>query len=450
MSETKGNFAMDDAILGTQIREKRRQIGKTQAALAREIGISASYLNLIERNKRRIAGQLLRRTADALGLRTDDLDGAAERRLSQTLTEIAHLPELGRLDVESGNVGELIGRFPGWARAIASLAQSERAAQQTARTMADRITHDPFLGETVHRMLSRISAIRSVSEILSDFPDVDEHERAKFTGIIADESQALTDLGEALATYFDTADQAEQVATPTDEVERFFEARANHFAELEGMAQEHRTQVISDLVAGASQIETAAARARAVAALTDYAELAGALPLESFADQAHAAGYDVEALADVTNTSVQMVCQRLAVLPASEDRPRFGYFLANASGTIVRMLGLEGLALPRYAAACPLWVLYRAQQNPDQVMRQRALFPNGARFIFAARARNTGGPGFGQPRHYLTDMIVMSEEDSTSTVYAPDRQTPVEEVGPACRLCPRTSCAHRVDDPLAG
>ena len=36
-------------------------MGVTQAEMSRRIGISASYLNLIERNKRGIAGPLLRR-----------------------------------------------------------------------------------------------------------------------------------------------------------------------------------------------------------------------------------------------------------------------------------------------------------------------------------------------------------------------------------------------------
>ena len=36
------------------------------------------------------------------------------------------------------------------------------------------------------------------------------------------------------------------------------------------------------------------------------------------------------------------------------------------------------------------------------------------------------------------------------TVYAPDPGTPVEEVGPTCRVCPRLTCPHRVEDPLAG
>ena len=109
-----------------------------------------------------------------------------------------------------------------------------------------------------------------------------------------------------------------------------------------------------------------------------------------------------------------------------------------------------GLVAPRYAAACPLWVLFRAQQSPATVIRQRALFPTGERFVFLARAHISGPSGFGKPRHYLTDMLAVSEADAQLTVYSPDPGVLVEEVGPACRICPRLRCSHRVDDPFAG
>ena len=70
---------MQRAIMGTRIRQQRREFGMTQSALAKQVGISASYLNLIEWNKRPIAGGLLRKIADALNLATDDLDGTVAR-----------------------------------------------------------------------------------------------------------------------------------------------------------------------------------------------------------------------------------------------------------------------------------------------------------------------------------------------------------------------------------
>ena len=457
-------------ILGTRIRERRRAVGVTQADLARRIGISASYLNLIERNKRRIAGPLLRRVAEALEMRLDELDGAAERRLLETLDELAHLPAIAALGAEADSAGELIGRYPGWARALAALARFEREATAAARALADRLTHDPFLGETVHRMLTRIAAVRSAAEILAEFPDIPAAERGRFHGILHEESRSLSDVGEALAAYFDKLDETGRSLTPLDEVQALFEHRANHFAEIEaaaaGLAAEALASprrekaralaearlggLVDEILAGQAQAETAPARARARAALLAYATAAILAPMAEFQPRAAELGYDVEALADRFALGIETVCQRLTALPKEAGVPRFGYFRTNAAGTVIETRGLPGLGAPRYASACPLWVLYRAQQSPEAMLRQRALFPSGARFVFLARARNTGLTGFGKPRHYLTDMLAISEEDARLTVYAPDAWVPVEEVGPACRLCPRRACPHRVDDPLAG
>ena len=467
----KADPQTDVSILGARIRQRRREVGLTQSELARRIGISASYLNLIEWNKRRIAGTLLRETAEALSLPLDELDGSSERRLAETLAEVAHFPALGALGIEERRIGELIGRFPGWARGVAALARSERAALARANILSDRLSNDPFLGETVHRMLTRIAAIRSAAEIVTEYADLPTDRRDRFNRIIHEESAALSEVGEALASYLDKAEDADRVLTPIDEVEAMFEARGNRFAEIEAaagalaplltdphpiprrakaaaLAEESLGDLIEDVIMNRSRVATAAARARARRALIDYAGGAILMPMETFAARSAELGYDIEALAASFSAEVESVCHRLTAL-AGEDVPRFGYFRANAAGTIIEMIGLEGLAVPRYAAACPLWVLYRAQQSPEAVIRQRALFPSGARFVFVARARLAGPIGFGRPRHYLTDMLVMTEDDAARTVYAPDPSTFVEEVGPSCRLCPRRACDHRVEDPLS-
>jgi predicted transcriptional regulator/DNA-binding XRE family transcriptional regulator len=464
---------MSTAILGARIRERRRNIGITQAELARRIGISASYLNLIERNKRGIAGALLRRTADALDLQLEELDGAAERRLLAALGEVAHLPHLEGMAIETDSAGELIGRFPGWARALSALARSEQQATTAARALADRLTHDPFLGETVHRMLTQIAAVRSAAEILSEYDDVPDAQRHRFHRIIYEQSHTLSQVGEALAAYFDRVEESDRTLTPLDEVEALFEARNNHFQELEtaaprlsrrlrvpgeasrraravALATEELGEMVDQIIASQPQVETDSACERAREALLSYAADAILAPMRGFAPRAASLGYDVEALADTFSLGVDVVCQRLTALPRGEDTPHFGYFRANAAGTLIEMRGLPDLLVPRYASACPLWVLYRAQQSPEAVIRQRALFPSGARFVFLARARNTGRTGFGRARHYLTDMLALSEEHARLTVYAPDAGVPVEEVGPGCRICPRRSCAHRVGDPLIG
>src|SRR5690606_33995181 len=79
---------MTRSLVGPRIRERRKLVGMTQAALAAAVGISASYLNLIEADRRSIGGGLLTRIAEQLGLAVDELDGAAERRLVDDLAEL--------------------------------------------------------------------------------------------------------------------------------------------------------------------------------------------------------------------------------------------------------------------------------------------------------------------------------------------------------------------------
>ena len=55
-----------EGLTGSRIRERRVMAGQKQADLAKAIGISASYLNLIEHNRRRIGGKLLLDIAAAL------------------------------------------------------------------------------------------------------------------------------------------------------------------------------------------------------------------------------------------------------------------------------------------------------------------------------------------------------------------------------------------------
>ncbi len=462
---------MEAPIVGTRIRQKRREMGLTQSELAKRLDVSPSYLNLIEWNKRRIPDRLLQRISIELGVSGSTLEGAAEQRLHESLTEIAHLSALHSAQVEENRTSELVARFPGWARGIALLAEGEQEALRRAQILSERLSNDPYLSETVHRMLTRIAAVRSAADILHEHDDLSADRKQRFTTIAAEESRNLSDVAEALAKYLERTNSAERILTPVDEVEALFEARQGIFMELENAVSEvdlalhdarprsrserarelvgkHLSETIKDIITETPALQTESARKRASRLLFDYAVGAILMPANEFAEQAQEVRYDVEVLADRFSVDVESVCQRLTALPRGDGVPRFGYARANAAGTIMEMISLEGLHMPRYAAACPLWALYRAQQSPETIIRQRALFPSGARYVFIARARQVGSSGFGRPRHFITDMVAVTEADAMMTVYGPDPSAPLEEVGSSCRLCPRMSCIHRVEDPL--
>jgi transcriptional regulator with XRE-family HTH domain len=72
-------------LTGSRIRERRMALGVRQAELAQRAGLSASYLNLIEHNRRKVGGDVLARIALALGLEVQVLAGSADDGLMQDL-----------------------------------------------------------------------------------------------------------------------------------------------------------------------------------------------------------------------------------------------------------------------------------------------------------------------------------------------------------------------------
>src|SRR5262245_43490108 len=77
------------ALLGHKVRQLRRRKGLTQVELAEQLGISPSYMNLIEHNQRAVTPvlrkQLARALGEALALPGADDD---EARLVTELTEV--------------------------------------------------------------------------------------------------------------------------------------------------------------------------------------------------------------------------------------------------------------------------------------------------------------------------------------------------------------------------
>src|SRR3990167_1904862 len=55
-------------FLGARMKRLRRELGLTQTRMAEDLGVSPSYLNLLERNQRPVTAQVLLRLAEAYDL----------------------------------------------------------------------------------------------------------------------------------------------------------------------------------------------------------------------------------------------------------------------------------------------------------------------------------------------------------------------------------------------
>ena len=156
------------APIGFRISTRRQALEISQAALARQVGISASYLNLIEHNKRDIGGSLLLRLAAELKIDIDELTGEAEHQLLPDVEEAFADPVLEPLRPRHDAARDLVAQQPAAPRRSRACTAPISGAQANADDYADRLRSDPLLGQLLHRILSGITAVRSSAEILED------------------------------------------------------------------------------------------------------------------------------------------------------------------------------------------------------------------------------------------------------------------------------------------
>src|SRR6201981_598690 len=122
--------------IGRTVRRLRTERNLSQQALANRLGISASYLNLIEHDQRTVSGTLLIRLAEFFHLDLATLSGSQERRLEFGLREAFSDPLLGVDAVPEAEIAALAGSGPNAARAVLALYRAWRVAREDAGGIA--------------------------------------------------------------------------------------------------------------------------------------------------------------------------------------------------------------------------------------------------------------------------------------------------------------------------
>src|ERR1043166_6045604 len=135
-NETAERSPNADLRLGGKVRALRRRENLTQVQLAGQLGISASYLNLIEANRRPLPANLLIKLAQLFGVDVAAFASDDDGRLIADLTEAFADPVLEDYDLTSVDIRELAAASPQAARAVLG----RYRAYQTTRAVADDLS----------------------------------------------------------------------------------------------------------------------------------------------------------------------------------------------------------------------------------------------------------------------------------------------------------------------
>lgn len=223
--------------IGARIRRKRKAIGLTQTALAGALGISASYLNLIENNKRAIGGALLLRIGERLDIDLARLSGENELRTIGTIGELMVDPVMRGIEMEAESIRDLATRFPEAAAALTRLYRAYSDASANIETLRYRLRSDPYLSQLLHETLNRVAGIKSGAEILATIPDLTGAQRDRFVATINSGINDLVPTIRNLVDYFDQTTADERLISPMNEVDDAIIDHNNHFPVLEELAE---------------------------------------------------------------------------------------------------------------------------------------------------------------------------------------------------------------------
>jgi predicted transcriptional regulator/DNA-binding XRE family transcriptional regulator len=442
-------------FLGARLKRLRRERGMNQAAMAAELGISASYLNHLERNQRPVTAPVLLRLAEAFDIdvkafASDGADGGAG---TEQLSEIFSDPILSDLGVARFELVELADNAPAAADAIVRLYTAIRDLQ---RRPADEAGADPRVLITPETWVrDYIQAQRN------HFPELEEGAET-LGGALSDPLS----VAEALRRRLKDAWGVEsRVVDPEmlGDVSQHYDLQRRTFMLSALLRPENRTFGLAyqlallefapliDRMLDSARPPDLGSRRLLHMSLANYAASAIMMPYGKFLRAAEEHRYALDRLCGQFGANIEQISHRITTLGRSGARGvPFFMLRVDPAGNISKRYAGESFPFSHFGGTCPRWHLHAAFQTPGQTIRQLIETPDGQRYFTISRTIE-------RPiRPDLRDDALLAIGLGCDVRYAPRiayadgldlTNTPATPVGPACAICPRIGCAYRATAP---
>jgi predicted transcriptional regulator/transcriptional regulator with XRE-family HTH domain len=436
--------------MGPRLRRLRRELGLTQADMAADLDISASYVALLERNQRPLTADMLLRLARTYKLDMAEVAGDGGAEQTARLQAVLRDPMFADIDLPALATGDVAVNYPGITEALLRLYTSYR---EEHLALADRGAGGPAQEDAADPVAE---ARRFLAARRNCFP-------------------ALDDLGERLATeaeaegglagWLRTRHNLRVRRLPSDVMAGSLRRLDRHrdavllddtldgaSAQFQLALQIAYLEMRSgfDMLLKDGQFSGESARRLARRALASHGAAAILMPYGAFAKAVEAKRYDVEALARQFGTSFEQAAHRLTTLQKpGQERVPFFFLRVDPAGNVSKRLDGAGFPFARHGGSCPLWSVHRVFERPREVVTQWLELPDGQRFFSIARTVTAGGGGWGAAKVERAIALACAAEHAHRLIYTQDAPQPEPTpIGVTCRLCHRAQCMARSAPPI--
>ena len=453
----------ETAKLGKRIRAVRIKIGLTQAAFAERLGISSSYLNLIENDRRPCTTALLLKLASTFDIDVRTFAGGEQVQLVADLAEAFAEPMFEEHPLTTREVREFVEAQPDVARAVLRLHHAWSQARESLDSLALRVSDTQDASQDV----AGAGRARMSSEQVSDFierhnnhfPELEAEAEKLWRDAALDRENLFPTLARHLERTHGVTVRIGTVDEMRGAVRRYHPVRrelllsevlrrgSRHFQLA------HQIGLLSgapslDRVPRDAMFTSDESRTLARVSLANYFASAVLMPYADFLQAATAERYNLELLGHRFRVSFEQVCHRLTMLhrPGAEGIP-FLMVRVDIAGNISKKFAPGGRPrLPRFSGICPLWNVHAAFTQPGMIRTQVQRLATGETHFSVARTVRRDAGNFRSPPVMYAIAIACDIDYARQIMHADGldlTNAAAVPVGLTCRTCERMECQAR-------
>ena len=447
-------------FVGPRFRRIRQQLGLSQTQIAEGLGISPSYINLIERNQRPVTAQLLLRLAETYDLDLRDLATADEDRFFAELNEIFSDPLFRQIDLPKQELRDLVELCPGVTHSLQRLyaAYTEaRRGETLAAQMADRDEGTRFEANPIERVRDLIEANRNY------FPELEQAAENLRDELNVPSQDLFAALSQRLREKHSIVTRIMPVDVMRETLRRFDRHRRqlliSELVDAPGRAFQLAFQ--TGLAECATTFETIVSRTGTLddtprrlyrITLANYFAAAVMMPYAAFHGAAESLSYDIHVLGQRFNCGFEQVSHRLTTLqrPNARGVPFFMLRVDNA-GNVSKRFSSGTFPFSKFGGTCPLWNVHSTFDTPDRLLQQVIELPDGSRYFSVAQMVRRPVAPHPQPQPRFAIGLGCEIRHAARLVYAAGFDLDKAEgtpIGVNCRLCERENCSQRAEPPI--
>ena len=442
---------MQKTFIGPHLRRLRLERGETQQQMARALGISASYVNLLENNERSVSVAVMLRVFEVYGVDWRDIaDDDGTSQLAD-LRAMMQDPLFSDLRPDLAQMRAALVHSPGLVASFLRLHSAYQAATDQLLALS--------AGDTPQILSTPEAAVHNeFRRHRNHFRELETAAEGFWRGAVIESDEIYPALKQRLRDQVGVRVRLVRVEDLPGTLRQYDEARGeillsealdhtNRIFQLVHMCGLLEQRPLLDMLAARSGITDPRGVARLRVELANYFAAAVLMPYDAYLAEARATKYDLDHMATRFGVSFEQACHRATTLQRDGAQGVPFFFLRiDKGGNVTKRFNATGFHLAEHGGACPRLDVHTSFRTPGRIVPQFVEMPDRSQFFVFSRTVDRPSWARHAQDNRLAVAMGCAIEHAPEIGYAEAfsvtgaRMTPV---GINCRICPRAGCEQR-------